>query len=836
MNDRRIDHLARLLAGGQSRRGVLGGLLGFGSGLAAVTAADAACPSGQISRRGSCVCRATGRPPVGGLCPCPNGQVDLGDGLGCLACRSSGDCPPSDACTAYACSAGACKRTATDCPDDDPCRVVNCDPAHGCVSAPVPANEPGGCPTGSVCCADGRCTPLGTASNCAACGDAVSAETPFCSTALGLVECLTPHDCGVSDACTTVTCEAGVCGSFVTENAPCDDGDPCTVADRCRTDGFCAGTTVVCDPPDQCHEAAVCNPTTGACEYQPKANNTPCDDGNPCTHDDVCIDGVCGGTPVVCMALDQCHDPGVCDAATGLCSNPAKANGTPCADGNACTQTDTCQAGLCVGGDPVVCTALDACHDPGVCDTETGLCTNPAKPDGVGCSDGNACTQTDTCQAGVCTGANPVECAPPDQCHEFGTCNAATGECEYRPKADGSTCAGADLCLTVYTCQAGVCTGREPVVCPDPDQCHTAGACNPATGTCSNPAKSDGTACETGNLCTSDTCQAGVCTEGAVAVFCPPITDEQCQIAGVCDPATGICLNGIQPNGEPCDDGNACTRTDTCQDGVCVGGNPVSCPLPAVGSCRQNGVCSPATGICAYPDKPNGASCETGNRCTADTCQDGVCVEGAVSVSCPRTGDAQCGSPGVCDPGSGVCVDVIPRSGAPCDDGNACTRTDTCVAGFCVGGDPVHCDPPGVCQQDGVCNPATGTCSYAKKPNGSACPDGTCCNGSCCPSGQTCCNGVCCATGQACCNGQCCAGQCCGGQCCPTGRTCCFGTCCAAGAPCCNRQCCGAGDRCCSGGGSDNGCCGETCCGTICCAFPGATCCPGNVCKVGVSC
>jgi len=32
-----------------------------------------------------------------------------------------------------------------------------------------------------------------------------------------------------------------------------------------------------------------------------------------------------------------------------------------------------------------------------------------------------------------------------------------------------------------------------------------------------------------------------------------------------------------QPNGTPCDDGNACKRTDTCQSGVCVGTNPVSC-------------------------------------------------------------------------------------------------------------------------------------------------------------------------------------------------------------------------------------------------------------------
>jgi hypothetical protein len=47
----------------------------------------------------------------------------------------------------------------------------------------------------------------------------------------------------------------------------------------------------------------------------------------------------CAG--VTCTAVDQCHSAGTCNPATGVCSNPSKANGTSCNDGNACTQTDT---------------------------------------------------------------------------------------------------------------------------------------------------------------------------------------------------------------------------------------------------------------------------------------------------------------------------------------------------------------------------------------------------------------------------------------------------------------------------------------------------------------
>jgi hypothetical protein len=81
-------------------------------------------------------------------------------------------------------------------------------------------------------------------------------------------------------------------------------------------------------------------------------------------------------------------------------------DGTPCNDGNACTQTDTCQQGTCVGSNPVVCAPLDACHDAGVC--SAGVCSNPQKPDGASCDDGNACTTGTTCTSGACGGGTLV--------------------------------------------------------------------------------------------------------------------------------------------------------------------------------------------------------------------------------------------------------------------------------------------------------------------------------------------------------------------------------------------------------------------------------------------
>jgi hypothetical protein len=116
----------------------------------------------------------------------------------------------------------------------------------------------------------------------------------------------------------------------------------------------------------------------------------------------VCI----GANPVVCPTPDQCHDAGTCDTATGVCSNPAKDDNTSCNDANACTQADSCQTGACVGANPVICPTPDQCHDAGTCDTATGACSNPAKDDNTACDDAVVCTTPDTCQAGVCVGLN----------------------------------------------------------------------------------------------------------------------------------------------------------------------------------------------------------------------------------------------------------------------------------------------------------------------------------------------------------------------------------------------------------------------------------------------
>jgi hypothetical protein len=236
-----------------------------------------------------------------------------------------------------------------------------------------------------------------------------------------------------------VTWGAGSAGGTITTassltlGGACDDGDACTV-DTCGPSG-CQHTPVVCPAPggDGCNAGATCDPSSGACVGAPSPDGTACDDGNACTHGDACRTGICApGTPVTCAGAGACHEGGVCDPATGACTGAPKRNGSACDDGNACTRRDVCDDGVCVGRRPVRCAAADQCHEAGACDPASGECVDgPAKPDGSPCRDRDKCTRSDTCRAGVCVGDDPILCTAPDACHTA-VCKPRSGRCKVK--------------------------------------------------------------------------------------------------------------------------------------------------------------------------------------------------------------------------------------------------------------------------------------------------------------------------------------------------------------------------------------------------------------------
>ncbi len=373
-----------------------------------------------------------------------------------------------------------------------------------------------------------------------------------------------------------------------TTNAQCNDQNPCTTE--------------------------TCTVATGQCV---RANNTlSCTDGNSCTQNDVCSAGACvPGAAVTCTALDGCHLVGVCNPMTGVCSTPDKPNGSACTDANACTQTDTCQNGVCTGQSPMMCPPPDACHTAGSCNMATGMCSNPNKPDGTTCEDGTACTEADTCLAGACISGTAVVCAALDACHEVGFCDAKSGICSNPTKAEGSACDDGTACTQGDTCVSGTCTSGAPVVCEAIDKCHDVGACTMTTGQCSNPLKP------------LDCSAKSVCEQN-----------------GACDPSSGVCINAAKPDGIPC--GKGICIAGTCTDEA---GNTTSGGISTTGSASTGAGGAGAGGAGAGGAGIGGASGGTG---VGGSSAAGISGPGATSTSGGDGSGTSAGGCGCSTPGT----------------------------------------------------------------------------------------------------------------------------------------------------------------------------------------
>lgn len=149
-----------------------------------------------------------------------------------------------------------------------------------------------------------------------------------------LGECRDPQAACVDGECVEV---------LLPEGSPCREDDPCIVAAACDAAGECiVEQEVECaDPPGLCHESQGTCGTDGTCSYAPRSVDAPCEDGDGCTLEDAC-DG--RGT---CVAGPICPTANVC--AAGTCSGE-QCSFFPVVDGASCgpAPADLCCAGACI--------------------------------------------------------------------------------------------------------------------------------------------------------------------------------------------------------------------------------------------------------------------------------------------------------------------------------------------------------------------------------------------------------------------------------------------------------------------------------------------------------
>jgi hypothetical protein len=251
---------------------------------------------------------------------------------GCQYDAQPGDCNDGSACTEDdTCVAGDCQGTPIVCDDGNFCTDDSCDDASGCVYASKAEGTE--CDDGNACSPSSACQDMDSTGS--------TLDPRQCVATSGL-------DCNDNDPCTSDGCvengPGGLDDTCQDPRDPINEGGGCSNT-LCMTGQTCAlgvcqgGTALDCADTTAC-TADDCDPSLG-CTHTPVDED--CNDGNPCTLEDACDNGVCVGTEAECAALDSCHEAGTCDPTTGTCSDPRKPNGI------ACGSSGRCENGSCIG-------------------------------------------------------------------------------------------------------------------------------------------------------------------------------------------------------------------------------------------------------------------------------------------------------------------------------------------------------------------------------------------------------------------------------------------------------------------------------------------------------
>jgi MYXO-CTERM domain-containing protein len=375
---------------------------------------DETCQGGSCKSPANFMCPADNNP-----CHAPSCDPQTGCGqqnLNNVACADGDKCNGTEMCVTGVCTAG----TPLDCDDNNPCTDDTCDPMGGCAHTAVMAGTQ--CDDGDVCNGISTCV-----------GKVCTAGKPL--------------SCDDNNVCTDESCDKVQGCIYTTNTADCSDNNVCTIGDKCANGTCKGGAAPNCDDNEACTTDS-CDPIKG-CQHAAVADGGNCDDGNDCSTGDKCVAGKCkasGGLP--CDDSNACTQ-NTCDPVKSVCAYPKENDGTPCTF-DRCHVNSTCQTGACSQGDPIDCDDANPCTTDS-CDPLTGckhVADNAAK-----CSDGDVCTNADHCKSSVCIGTDVV-CAPLDECHEPGTCNAQSGVCDDPRSEDNKPCKGGH-------CDTGKCV-------PDP--------------------------------------------------------------------------------------------------------------------------------------------------------------------------------------------------------------------------------------------------------------------------------------------------------------------------------------------------------------------------------
>lgn len=510
------------------------------------------CFDGRCNSTGRCIAEPV---PNASNLPCPN-EAGTCDATSCPDCTQ-------DLCVDGFCDHTTPKAITTTCNlDDDACTVDKCNLSGGCENQ------------SDYSCAeidDDSANPLDS-SNINHCKEDVCVDmdadhlVPACSdVALDGVDATTNTVYPFTDTsfCMNLGCVGGV-------EDPDDDPSACS------------------NPDDRCN-AVSCNDTTDSCDvtFSPWLL-LDCDDGDLC-EESVCQDSGLGYATCTDMGPEPCDDyssnecvAATCTAGVG-CEYSPKAQGTPCDDGLYCSATSECNNAATVAAaacEPTsdTCTGppIDDCHSVD-CDEAGDTCVDV--PEIKACDDGLACTVGDNCG----DNAGTWECIPgaAKVCPAATDCNNAM-ECS---EAEGGNC----VYVNSNTDMLGAdCSSLDGVACTE-EVCTPPGTYNPLYDALTCEPTGVSTCCQTDYDCLYDSSGNYDPDPNVDGTNNPPNTS--CLVSDCYRPScnSGVCECVLEPSGTTCTD-NDTTNPPSCYSNEC-NGTPV-CVSTALALTDVNNLCS----------------------------------------------------------------------------------------------------------------------------------------------------------------------------------------------------------------------------------------------------
>ncbi|XP_065839867.1 uncharacterized protein [Oscarella lobularis] len=281
------------------------------------------------------------------------------------------------------------------------------------------------------------------------------------------------------------------------------------------------------------------------------------------------------------------------------------------------------------------------------------------RPDGESCNDNDLCTKDDQCKVGNCVGT-AFTCKSCESCAGNG-CTINSGHCviddmcytndEVNPDEQCQACKSSSTSIQWTALTNDDCNDEDD--CTYNDKCTSTGICQGTLLNCNldcQTCQGTSTCKVTGCITSGGTCGCSISRNGVDVCYDNNAVnpDNQCQYCNIRATPTAWTNYATQP----CNDGIACTRDDTCNQGTCSGTDFSSeCAVHTVSTnpCVQSTKCDRSNCLPVYHDSSeqcysNQDDCDypdlfcSGDKATCRYCDgSGSCTD-VLNTKKPTTG------------------------------------------------------------------------------------------------------------------------------------------------------------------------------------------------------